>query len=360
MEPIQVGAAGPEVRDVQARLAAIGHDSTGDEPAVFGHATSAAVRAFQQERGLVADGIVGDDTWRALVEASRNLGDRNLYLTEPMLRGDDVRELQRRLNRLGFDAGYVDGVFGPQTAEAVREFQLNVGLRVDGIAGREAVEALVRLHRQHQSSPAAAVREREALRRAAQRTTLAGARIMLDPGHGPEDPGYVAANGRREHEVCWELVNRVEGRLLARGSQVVLSRGPRTTPTPSARARLANDEDVEIIVSVHLNGLGSALACGAAGYYFGDGQFASQAGRQLCELAVDAVVARTGAVHCRTHPSTTALLRESRAPAVVLEPGFLTHPVEGARLQEADHQDAIAEAISDAVAMFLTGQVLAA
>lgn len=355
-----MGAAGAEVRDVQARLYSLGHDTSGDEPAVFGDATHAAVRAFQQERGLVADGIVGDDTWRALVEASRTLGDRNIYLTQPMLRGDDVRELQRRLNRLGFDAGYVDGVFGPQTAEAVREFQLNVGLRVDGIAGIEVVEALVRLHRQHQSSPAAAVREREALRRAAQRTSLAGARIMLDPGHGPDDPGYLAPNGRPEQEICWEIANRVEGRLLARGCQVVLSRGPQTTPTPSARARLANDEDVELIVSVHLNGLSSAVACGAAGYYFGDGQFASQAGRRLCELAVDAIVARTETVHCRTHPSTVALLRESRAPAVVLEPGFITHPLEGRRLQEPDRQEDIADAISDAIAVFLTGQVLAA
>ncbi|MFN2555582.1 MAG: N-acetylmuramoyl-L-alanine amidase [Nitriliruptorales bacterium] len=50
-----------------------------------------------------------------------------------------------------------------------------------------------------------------------------------------------------------------------------------------------------------------------------------------------------------------ALLRESRAPAVMIEPGFLTHPTEGARLQESGHQEAIVNALTDAVAKFLTG-----
>ena len=48
------------------------------------------------------------------------LGDRLLYLRSPMLRGDDVAELQRRLGALGFDAGRVDGIFGPRTARALR------------------------------------------------------------------------------------------------------------------------------------------------------------------------------------------------------------------------------------------------
>ncbi|MFN2555913.1 MAG: N-acetylmuramoyl-L-alanine amidase [Nitriliruptorales bacterium] len=353
---IGLGAAGPAVRDVQSRLETLGFSCESDDPAVFGPVTQAAVRAFQQSRGLNADGLVSDETWRALVEAGRSLGDRRLYLTEPLLRGDDVRELQDRLNRLGFDAGYVDGVFGRQTAAAVREFQLNVGLRVDGIAGREVVDGLRRLHRQHQSAAAISVREREALRQAPRRSSLAGARILLDAGHGPDDPGVTSPDGAREHFLCWQITNRLEGRLLARGVHTILSRGPRTTPSPSERARLANAEGVDLILSVHLNGLDSPSARGAAAYYFGNASFVSEAGRRLADLAVDAVAAHTATPHCRTHPTSSALLRESRAPAVVIEPGFLTHPLEGARLQEADHQEVIADALTDAVARFLTGR----
>ncbi len=355
MEPLSEGAAHAAVRDVQQRLEELGYSCGDDPPAEFRADTHAAVCAFQQARGLPADGVVGDDTWRALVEASRSLGDRRLYLTDPMLRGDDVRELQSRLNRLGFDAGYEDGVFGPQTAEAVREFQLNVGLRVDGIVGGEVVAAVRRLHRRHQSAPAASVREREALRSAPPRPSLAGARILLDPGHGPDDPGYEGPDGIREHDIAWEIANRLEGRLLARGVHVILSRGPRTTPSASERARLANDEDVELILSIHLNGLDSDAARGCAAYYFGDGGFISESGRRFAEMALAEVVASTSTPHLRTHPSTTAVLRESRAPAVIVEPGFLTHPDEGRRLAQTDHQEEIAGALAAALNRFLTG-----
>ncbi|MFP5308819.1 MAG: N-acetylmuramoyl-L-alanine amidase [Actinomycetes bacterium] len=350
------GSVGPEVRDVQERLTALhGAAPQGDDPGIFGDGTAAAVRVFQQQRGLVADGIVGHDTWSALVEAGWRLGDRLLFLTRPMLRGDDVRDLQERLNRLGFDTGYTDGIYGPLTFDAVREFQLNTGLVVDGIAGSATVDALRRLHLDHQESPAFVVRERESLRRE-RRLSVAGARVMFDPGHGPDDPGSRTPDGAiAEHELTWQLTNRLAGRFQALGGIAVLSRGPNTTPTPADRAALANREEVDAIVSVHLNALDDAQARGAAAYHFGSDRYVSERGRALAELCVDHVVAATGTAHCRTHPSTTSILRESRAPAVVVEPGFLTHPEEGPALTDPDYQSLVAGALLDAVVVWLCG-----
>lgn len=353
MEPIEVGAVGPEVLDVQERLRVLGLRSD-DDPGVFGRSTHAAVRLFQQRRGLTADGIVGDDTWRSLVEAGFQLGDRVLYLTRPMLRGDDVRDLQRRLNRLGFDAGRVDGVFGPETREALKDFQLNTGVKVDGIAGRGTIDLLHRLHRQHQEAPAFAVREREALR-GHRRLSVAGAPVMIDPGHGPNDPGYRIDDGTCEHEVTWAIASKVAGQLGALGIRVVLSRGPATTPSSSERAQLANQEGVEAIVSIHLNALASPEAQGAAAYYFGQEGYHSERGRRLAQLCVDNLVARTGTANCRTHPATLAMLRETRAAAVVVEPGFITHPEEGMRLREQTYQLLIARSLTDATVTFLAG-----
>ncbi|MEX1178409.1 MAG: peptidoglycan-binding protein [Nitriliruptor sp.] len=360
MIAIQHGSVGPEVEDVQRRLSAVGLSCDPDDPGRFGDTTASAVRAFQQQRGLQADGVVGPDTWRSLVAAGYRLGDRMLYVTRPILIGDDVRDLQRRLNRLGFDAGYDDGLFGTQTFEAVREFQLNVGLEVDGIAGPGTLDLLQRLHRTHQSAPVYAVREREQLRRPARRTSLAGARILIDAGHSPENPGLVAPDGTPEHELTWALAALLEGRLSALGAHVVLARGPATSPTPSERAHLANTEDVEAIVSLHANGIDSASARGAAAYYFGTEGYVSEHGRLLAQLAVDAICDATGTPNCRTHPSTTALLRESRAPAVLVEPGFLTHPEEGRRLLEPEYQRLIASALVDALQRFLAGEGLSA
>ncbi len=353
MELIRIGQAGPEVEDVQRRLGDLGFPLV-EASGVFDEATQESVRAFQQHRGLPADGIVGEDTWRLLVGASYRLGDRMLYVTRPLLHGDDVRELQRRLNRLGFDCGYDDGLYGQQTFDAVRDFQLNVGLDVDGIAGPGTVDVLTRLHRQHQAAPAYVAREREQLRRT-RRSSLAGARIMIDPAHGPDDPGAVARDRAAEHEVAWAIASVVEGQLAALGAHAVLSRGPATTPTPSERATHANREDVEAILSIHLNTDRSPAACGVAGYHFGTDQFVSERGRALAEHAVDRIVAATGTANCRVHPATSALLRESRAPAVIVEVGFLSHPQEGAALLSSEYQRLIAGELVDALVSFLLG-----
>ena len=97
-------------------MADAGHNTAADQPGAFGEPTEAAVRGFQERRGLRVDGICGPQTWASLVEAGFRPGDRLLYYTSPMLRGDDVAELQRRLSALGFDAGRVDGIFGEHEA----------------------------------------------------------------------------------------------------------------------------------------------------------------------------------------------------------------------------------------------------
>ncbi len=172
-EPITPGDRGPAVEDVQQRLLVLGFElgPTGVD-GVFLGATHAAVRRFQAERRLAEDGVIGDETWSALVDATFTLGDRLLYLRYPHFHGADVQRLQGALNVLGFACGATDGIFGAFTERAVREFQANVGLPADGIAGTDTVRMLERFRHVWQgkdpSSPsalvAAPVRAAEALR----------------------------------------------------------------------------------------------------------------------------------------------------------------------------------------------------
>lgn len=146
MFPIGLSDRGDAVADVQRRLCALGF-SVGPSgvDGVFAEETQNAVSTFQSQRNLVNTGVVDEETWRSLVEATVNLGDRLLYLRTPFFHGDDVRELQERLNTLGFNCGAVDGVFGRMTERAVRDFQTNMGLPADGIVGEATLGAVRKL-----------------------------------------------------------------------------------------------------------------------------------------------------------------------------------------------------------------------
>ncbi|MBN2404115.1 MAG: peptidoglycan-binding protein [Coriobacteriia bacterium] len=169
IEPIKRGARGPAVEDIQKRLLMLGYDlgPTGID-GVFLGATWDAVHAFQSERALAEDGVVGNETWSSLVDATFRLGDRLLYLKFPYFHGQDVRLLQGAMNALGFACGNPDGIFGAFTERAVREFQSNIAQPGDGIVGAETVRAIERLrHVWHDKDPSAPVALKVAPARAA-------------------------------------------------------------------------------------------------------------------------------------------------------------------------------------------------
>lgn len=348
---IRPGDEGPPVRDVQERLGRL-RRYDGSVDGRMGPETEAAVRAFQRERGLEADGLVGPETWRTLVEAGHRLGDRLLWHSPTMLRGDDVRELQHRLNRLGFDAGPEDGIFGPLAHAAVAEFQRNVDLDVDGVAGPRTVEALKRLHRDHQfGGVGVRVREREWLRSVAAQG-FSGMRLMIDPAHGPADPGTVGPAGHPEHQITWELARRLAARLSAQGAQVLLSRGPARTPSASERAAFANQQGVVAVISLATGRHPTPTAGGPSTSYYGSSQFTSEAGQRLAEALQEACVTAGAWPDGRTHPMTWTILQETRMPAVVCEPGFLTNPDDERWLSDPSGQERLTAALTDAVVGF--------
>jgi len=115
------------VHDLQRRLSAAGFLAPGSaEDFNFCARTHSAVLSFQDSYGLAATGECDEQTWSALIETSWSLGERLLFLRTPNIRGDDVAELQTQLNRLGFNCGRVDGIYGQKAVDAVSEFQRNM------------------------------------------------------------------------------------------------------------------------------------------------------------------------------------------------------------------------------------------
>ena len=132
---VRRGARDHPVRTLQRLLRAHNHSVAVD--GVFAVRTEAAIRAFQASGGLAVDGVVGRQTWQALILTVRRGS-----------RGDAVRAVQEefQFRNLSGDPSRgvrIDGIFGPQTEAAVRGFQQAAALTVDGVVGPLTWRALV-------------------------------------------------------------------------------------------------------------------------------------------------------------------------------------------------------------------------
>ena len=314
MRIFRPGDEGPEILDIQRRLIVCGEVVDPSEvTGRFGPATEAAVRSFQARRNLRVDGLVGPDTWGQLVEAGFHIGDRTLYLHAPPFRGDDVRTLQRKLNALGFDAGREDGVYGPRTDRAMREFQRNVGDEPDGVVGLHTIDTLERMRPMDDAQSRALVREEEDLR--SLRDTHRGKVIAVDPGDiaGDESAGLRMAIAL---SLCEELeAMGAKPQLLAAGADAT---------TQSQRARLANDLRAAICISFHIGAAPSERGETVCSYFGSEATY-SPGGKLLAET-IHEQVGLNAESPARLQPLTASMLRETRMPAVQIEPPYTVDP----------------------------------
>lgn len=354
------GSSGAAVAEVRARLAHLGlltQPVSLSEATTFDEALEGAVRAFQQERGLSVDGIVGADTYRRLDQARWQLGDRVLHFVPGhLMAGDDIADLQRRLSDLGFDSGRADGLFGPRTDAALRDFQRSVGVQPDGTCGPVTFRAFERLVRTISGGSAAHLRDRVTL--ASLRTGVADKVVVIDPTPGP-------AFG-----ICGVISERLEGRLAALGTQVLLTmaqargggsesraRDARATADPMDephRADLANRTGADLFVSIDCDQVASPRPQGLATFYYGDprGGGHSLSGQLLADLIQDELCARTEFLDLGTHARSWDVLRLTRMPAVRVVLGYLSNEEDAERLADPQTQDLIAGALAGALRRF--------
>jgi N-acetylmuramoyl-L-alanine amidase len=360
------GAAVAEIRDRLHRLGLLTEPGTTPDssPATFDDAVDEAVRAFQQQRGLTVDGVVGVQTFRHLEEARWQLGDRILsFRAGWLISGDDVRALQQRLAGLGFHVDRVDGIFGPQTDRALREFQRSVGVDSDGTCGPETYRALARLARTMSGGAVSSTTLRELTALESLCTGVANKVVVIDPGHGGDDLGLTHGE-LTESTVAGDLARRVEGRLAALGVQVLLTRSVDSARSmdESQRAAFANHTGADLVLSVHVDSVGTPHAAGCATFYYGDPLVGSgsRLGARIADMVQEEICARTDFTDCRTHAMTWDLLRLTRMPAVRIECGYLSNPRDAQRLSDPSFRDAVAEGIASAVVRFFAPDPVAA
>jgi len=142
---LQPGASGPVVQEIQTLLRAKGYALGLDGN--YGPETTRAVRQFQQDHQIEANGFVGQTTLAALEKsASRNPELQAVRQGQVILqagdKGDAVRSVQQRLMAWGYSGVSADGDYGPKTADAIRRFQRDHKLASNGRVGTSTLNAL--------------------------------------------------------------------------------------------------------------------------------------------------------------------------------------------------------------------------
>lgn len=307
-----------------------------------------AVRQFQQTRGILCDGVLGSETFAELDRARYQLGDRVLrYDPVKILTGDDVLALQRRLSGLGFYAGRIDAEYGAATEAAVKELQMSLGTKVDGIAGPQTLRGLMAIDRNQNTGNLFALEE--TARVAASGTSLAGRTFVIEAATTVTDFVTLPMNEKQsalETQITTDVAGRLAGRLEAVGAGAVVLSGD------AVEVNTADQLGASAVVTVTADVSRSPGANGLATFYFGHEQHPdinSPVGARLASLIQSEITARTGMRDCRSHARTWSSLKRLRTPKVHVVTGYLTNEGDRRNLEDPAVRDAIADGIAAAL-----------
>jgi len=213
--------------------------------------------------------------------------------------------------------------------------------------------------------------------------------VVLDPGHGGEDPGTIGDRGLREKDITLAVARSARRRLEERGFAVLLTRDGDRTLTLEARTAFAEGANGDLFVSIHVNAAPRSRVRGIETYYLDAnherhalGVAARESGvdpaqldelqRVLAGFKVSEVGSRSAQLARSVHREVVGGVREaygsvddlgvkrgpfhvlflSDAPSVLVEIGFLSNPTEATRLRSPRYREVIAEQIARGLSRF--------
>ncbi len=180
-------------------------------------------------------------------------------------------------------------------------------------------------------------------------TTISGARIVVDPGHGGSDNGAPGFNPNfQEKDVNWAVAKKFARELERRGANVLLLETINQTTSMDVRLAKANDFNAQVFISVHHNSAAPS-ATGTEAFYFYP--FAQS-------LATKMTASTSSALNTNNRGSKFDVYYVTRDPqfvGILSEGGFITNRKEYNKLIDDDYQQEVASAMADAVASFLKG-----
>ncbi len=191
--------------------------------------------------------------------------------------------------------------------------------------------------------------------------------VFLDPGHGGYDSGAVSSSGTKEKDITLSVSNLVKNKLSTAGYQVIMSRyDDRYIDFVTERSRMSNVANADIFVSIHVNSGGGGVSQGVEVYWYEyDSAYPPQINQayhndpirlrnseRLANSIQSNIIKQTSAINRGIRRQTYAVVREAKAPAVLVETGYIDNRSEELRLKSAKYQEKLAQGIVDGIKQY--------
>lgn len=182
--------------------------------------------------------------------------------------------------------------------------------------------------------------------------------VVIDAGHGGDDPGKVGVNGALEKDINLQIAKKVEQYLEKNGVQVVMTREEDVAEESKRgdmekRVALINEVKPIITVSIHQNSYSDASIKGAQVFYYTNSETSKQAASMMQEQLRTVDSENTRQIKSN---DTFYMLKNTEGPIIIVECGFLSNPDEAQKLVTEEYQQQMAEVIGKGILDWIAQQ----
>ncbi|WP_025692063.1 N-acetylmuramoyl-L-alanine amidase family protein, partial [Paenibacillus zanthoxyli] len=180
--------------------------------------------------------------------------------------------------------------------------------------------------------------------------SLRGKRIVVDPGHGGDDPGMIGTTyGTMEKDLNLQTALYLRDDLEAAGARVTMTRTrDDERPSLSARSGLAQSVSADAFISIHFNSSPKKIS-GTLTFFYSESDDLKLA-RAIENRLGEGIALKSNGVSFGDYH----ILRTNTTPAALVELGFLTNPDDESIVRRASYQRKAAQAIADGIADYLS------
>lgn len=187
-------------------------------------------------------------------------------------------------------------------------------------------------------------------------------RVLIDAGHGGEDPGKVSGDGTREKDLNLAIATKLGKYLKKQGIEVYYTRqkdeGLYSSETQNKKVRdmqkrceIVENVKPDFMISIHQNSFGDGKVRGAQVFYYAT----SEESRALGEALQQALVKHVDPTNHRKAKANESyyILKKTKCPSVIVECGFLSNQEECEKLKTEGYQQKLVEGIYQGILMYL-------